>query len=290
MRRATEFALSRRRRGQSMIEYLIILPMLLLLVLGAIQFALLYQIKSTLNYATFIAARQGALKQANKNAIKDGLASGMTPLFTFEPDAGSLLKGRVIAMVEVFNPLTTTVELLSPTKKALTDFGIANPDKTTAETVIPNDNLMYRPTTAGGQSKISVQDANLLKIRVTYCAKLIVPLANVTFYSLVNGITGTRNLTGEYFSTNPGKATTTNNCSQLKDKYDEKVGTLSAAIAKFPGPIDPDDVLPDLSGMVTSISNTLAGAKVPLLDWGIGGYRIPITAEAVVRMQSPAKL
>lgn len=288
MRRGTEFALAR-KRGQSMVEYLIILPLLLILVLGAIQFALLYQIKNTLNYATFVAARHGALKQANKNAIKDALASGMTPLFTFEPDAGSLLKGRVIAMIEVFNPMTTSVELLSPTKAALTDFGIDDPEGG-AFKVIPNDNLMYRSTTPGSSSKVSVQDANILKIRVTYCAKLIVPLANVTFYSLVNGINGTRTVSGELYSTKPSAATSTNMCSQLKDKYADKVQTLSSAISKFPVPIDPDDVLPDLSGMVTSISDKLAGAKVPLLGWGIGGYRIPITAEAVVRMQSPAKL
>ena len=42
--------------GQAMVEYIIVLPVLLMLVLGAIQFALLYQVKSTLNYATFIGA------------------------------------------------------------------------------------------------------------------------------------------------------------------------------------------------------------------------------------------
>jgi hypothetical protein len=28
---------------------------------------------------------------------------------------------------------------------------------------------------------------------------------------------------------------------------------------------------------------------IPLLNWNIGGMRIPITAEAVVRMQSPVQ-
>jgi hypothetical protein len=40
---------------------------------------------------------------------------------------------------------------------------------------------------------------------------------------------------------------------------------------------------------LNDISSALAGATVPGLDWGIGGYRIPVTAEAVVRMQSPAR-
>ena len=59
-----------------MVEYLIIFPALLLLILGAIQFALIYQAKFTLNYATFMAARQGALKNAKMTSIKDGLAGG----------------------------------------------------------------------------------------------------------------------------------------------------------------------------------------------------------------------
>jgi len=169
--------------GQAIVEYIIILPVLLMLVLGTVQFALLYQIKSTLNYAVFVGARQGALKNASSNAIKDGIAAGMTPLFTFGPDMVSMLKGRAIAMIEVFNPLTMEVSVLSPTKKMADDFAIDDPEDTAAtktKRVIPNDNLTYRPTTLGGSSKLNIQDANLLKIRVTYCAKMIVPLANVT--------------------------------------------------------------------------------------------------------------
>ena len=278
-----------RWQGQAMVEYIIVLPVLLMLILGAIQFALLYQVKSALNYATFIGARQGALKNAKTNSIKDGIASGMTPLFTFSPDASGLLRGRAIAMVEVFNPLTMKLEVLNPTDKALKDFGIDDPDGSGVK-VIPNDNLFYRCSgdpctgTMGSTSGISIQDANILKIRVTYCAKMIVPLANATIYALVNGIEGTKNLTTEFFSTAPKEATSPNLCSQLKDRFGGNVQSVVAAGAA---------VGVDFSFLTTtlqSLSNALNGATVPILDWGMGGYRIPVVSEAVIRMQSPAKL
>lgn len=276
----------KRLRGQAMAEYIIILPALLMLVLGAIQFALLYEIKSTLNYAVFVGARQGALKNASTNSIKDGIAAGMTPLFTFEPDIGGLLKGRAIAMIEVFNPLTMNVSVLSPTTKAADDFAIDDPEDTSSpkkKRIIPNDNLTYRPTSTGGSSGINIQDANLLKVRVTYCAKLIVPLVNVAIYSLVNGIAGVQNLSNEWFAESTATATTPNDCSQLKDKYGGKVDSIVAAGAKVG--VD----LGFLSTALDSLSSALSGATVPVLGWTIGGYRIPVTAEAVVRMQSPAR-
>lgn len=272
--------------GQATVEYIIILPVLLMLVLGAVQFALLYQIKNTLNYATFVGARQGSLKNASSNSIKDGIAAGMTPLFTFGPDMVSMLKGRAIAMIEVFNPLTMEMVVLSPTDKAANDFGIDDPADTASpksKRVIPNDNLTYRPTSVGGDSGLNIQDANLLKIRVTYCAKMIVPLANVTIYSIVNGIEGVKNLANEWYAESTATATTPNRCSQLKDRFGSKINSVTEAASQVG--ID----LGFLSTALNDISSALAGATVPGLDWGIGGYRIPVTAEAVVRMQSPAR-
>ncbi len=267
------FARAVPQRGQAMIEYLIIFPALLLLVMGAIQFALIYQAKFTLNYATFMAARQGALKNAKLTPIKDGLAAGMTPLFmrtTSSPDVGDLAKARVIAMIEAFNPLTTKVEIISPTKQAHIDMG----------NNIPNDNLMYRSTSGDG---MSVQDANLLKIRVTYCVRLIVPFVNRVIYALSNGITGAKNLTDESFWVSPSAPTTPNMCTMPSD-------TVASLVSK----------LDDVSGMPADIKNAIGAAgnsvadllnniptTIPFLNWNIAGMRIPITAEAIVRMQSP---
>lgn len=277
---------SHRHLGQAMVEYLIIFPALLMLVLGAIQFALLYQIKSTLNYATFMAARQGALKNAKSTSIQDALAAGMTPLFTFSPDLSGLARGRAIAAIEAFNPMTTNVAILSPTTNTADDFGVPDPADSNKR-LVPNDNLQYRDATVlGAKTGLNIQDANLLKIRVTYCAKLIVPVVNVMIYSLVNGITGTVVGTGEFFgdAAVSKTATTPNMCSQLKDKYGEKVNSIVEAASNFAG-IDASF----LNSTLNDISSFVSGFTVPGLDWSIGGYRIPVTAEAVMRMQSPAR-
>lgn len=273
----------RRMRGQSMIEYLIILPSLLLLSLGAIQFALLYQIKSQVNYATYAAARQGALKNGNATSIKDAFGAGMTPLFTTKPNFTGMLRGRAVGAIEAFNPMVTHIERVSPPDSVKEDFG--EPDPASAgKRIVPNDNLQYRPTTLGSKSKLNIQDANILKIRVTYCAKLIVPIANVAIYSLVNGIEGTKNLAGEFFSTpTTGIAKTPNSCSQLKDKYSESIGHLNDAASAVGADLS------FISDALSQASGFLNGTSIPILNWTIGGYRIPVTAEAVVRMQSPMR-
>lgn len=273
-----------RSRGQALVEYLIVFPSLLLLILGAVQFALLYHMKNTLQYATFAAARQGALKNAKMTTIKDALAAGLTPLFTFKADLASLAKGRAIAAIEVFNPLTAKVELISPTKEAADDFAADDPSDS-SKRLIPNDNLMYRPTDAGSSSGMSIQDANLIKVRVTYCAKLVVPVVNVAIYGMVNGIEGAEILAGKFFGdpVATGTATTPNMCSQLKDRFGSVMNDITDAFA---------DVGVDasfLNDALNDISSTVSGFTIPGLDWDIGGYRIPITAEAVVRMQSPAR-
>ena len=258
-----------RRSGQALVEFLIIYPTLLLLILGGFQFALIYQAKSTLNYATFMAARQGALKNGKMLSIKDGLAGGMTPLFaSTRDDYGDFFKARVIAAVEVFNPLNTRIDVLSPTADAY------NAHKADSEsgTEIPNDNLMYRPTTVKGG--LSVQDANLLTIQVTYCTRLIVPIVNKVIYSLYFGFVGEEVLAATYYSeadvpTNlAGKR-----CADINDQVQSLVNLVNSYIPSGLG-----ISLPSMPAIPTTI---------PGIDWNIGGYRIPITAKATVRMQSP---
>ena len=210
-----------------MVEYLIILPVLLLLVLGVIQFALIYQAKSTLNYATFMGARQGALKNASMFSVMDGVAGGMTPLFMRTTDAAAiqdLAKARIIAAIEIFNPLTAKVEILSPTQEAFDEFMV--------DGEIPNDNLMYRSSDAGKESGMSIQDANLLKVRVTYCVKLVVPFVDRVIYALTTGILGVQNLANKSY-TDSTLEETPNLCSTIsspKASLRREVQTLTDAL------------------------------------------------------------
>ena len=93
------------------------------------------------------------------------------------------------------------VEILSPTQQMVNDFGVNRAylngsNSSTKEKVLPNDNLMYRDTRQ--INGVNVQDANLLKIRVTYLYETRMPLTRYFFTPLMNA-----NLTRVLFQNSP---------------------------------------------------------------------------------------
>ena len=275
------FVLHHKQKGQTIVEYLIVLPCLLLLVLGVIQFLFIYQAKTSLNYAAFMGARQGALKNAAMFSIMDGVASGMTPYFMrtaigATPNSVDLSKARRIATIEIFNPSSTEIKILNPTTAAM-DYFVSFSEM---ENEIPNDHLMYRVANGGG---MSIQDANLLKIRVTYCVKLVVPFVDRIIYGVTAGIQGVRQLTNESFA---GTAETNGNyCTAINKKF---------------GQVDPKNMPIIDTTLIDGVTQKVYGQAVnpdpkgnfptdEQLLWNVGGRRIPITAEAIVRMQSPVR-
>lgn len=175
-----------RARGQSMTEFLVVFPALVLLVFGIIQFALLYQTRLTLNHAAMLAARAGALNNGNDVKMRVALANGLAPLFATEAS----MTGYAAAVFEankhtIKGANMTDLTVLNPTKAALNDFGRTKLNGTGGRE-LPNDTLSYRSTTPGATSKISVQDANILHVRVEYCARLIVPIVDRVIYATVN--------------------------------------------------------------------------------------------------------
>lgn len=223
-----------RMRGASMVEFIIVLPILLLLCLGIVQLGLLYQAKATLDYASLQAARAGALGHGRGEAMRNGLARGLAPLFAHSTGfAGQQQALLHTSTIELAKPGAYRIDVINPTPSALQDFGRTDeyPGATIRE--IPNDTLSFRSTTPGPASGISIQDANLLKIRVTYCYAMYVPFANRTIFSLMNAI-------DDIYSTGkpgPGLPRSPNSCYAL---------------------------------------STLEGS-----------WRIPLEAEAIVRMQTP---
>ena len=176
-----------RQGGQSATEFLVVFPAVVLLVFGIIQLALLYQGRATLNYATMLAARGGALHNGDMGEMRNALARGLAPMFAGEASTAGYAKAYAKAVVET-SALgnMTTIEILNPTHAALDDFGRPSLDGVSGPE-LPNDTLNYRSTGAGPSSKISVQDANLLHVRVTYCYRLIVPIIDRMLHSAMNG-------------------------------------------------------------------------------------------------------
>jgi Flp pilus assembly protein TadG len=173
--------------GQSATEFLIILPALVFLVFGIIQFGLLYQTRATLNHATLLAARAGAMHNGNSGEMRAALARGLAPLFASEASPEGYAAALAKAQVEA-SEVYAAVDVLNPTADALSDFGRGRLDGG-AGSELPNDTLNYRTTAPGAKSKLSIQDANLLHLRVTYCVRLLVPVIDRILYATVNTLT-----------------------------------------------------------------------------------------------------
>lgn len=233
--------------GQSMAEFLVILPVMLLLIFGTIQFALIFHAKITLNYAAFEGVRAGTLNNGKFDAVKEGFARGLAPLYSYyEPDESKRDDGDPANQVGAFQVARDKVydefespdhliriERLNPTNLSFADYA---PDG-----VIPNDNLRYRSSQIEGGSKTSVQDANLLHLRFTYWYPLYVPFVNRLIF--------------DRFIC----------CKQKKDIFDDSIWGGKESGSTF--------------------SCKWAGHEVCIGD----EPRIPLTATAVMRMQSPVE-
>jgi len=240
-----------RQAGQSMTEFIIVAPSLLFVCFGIIQFVLLYQAKSTLDVAVLEAAREGAVNHGSMQAMRAGLARGLTPLYTHQANAEGVAAALSSAQADAANFSVITV--LNPTPAAIQDYSRPRyyADQAATYTEVSNDSLMYRDSSIppGATSQMNIQDANLLKIHVHYCYNMYVPLVNKVIYYATNAI-GTIG-TGGILTREPANVN--------KDPYG-----------------DP--------------KNGDALCKVRLVD-GIetGRWPISLDSEAIVRMQSPLR-
>ena len=159
--------------GASVVEFAIAAPALILALLGTFQTALLYQARAQLEVATQEAVRAGALHGASVAAIRDGLARGLTPLYTHGRDMTALGKGYAAATLAAQQ---ADIRILNPSREAFADFAEQTRDPQGQWIkAIPVDHLGYRQTSPGGGSGLNIQDATLLKIQVTYVQPLIMP-------------------------------------------------------------------------------------------------------------------
>lgn len=195
-----------------MVETLIVVFLTLLILLGIVQFGLIYNAKTTLNYAAFEAARAGALNYADRTAIEYGLARGLAPLYTSVNVAdgvftriNSVQQARDQVFQEIQDGDFVCIERLNPPADAFSS-GLAVPDPTgqfTGQKLIPNDHLMYRSNKTF--NNLSIQDANLLKLRVTYCYPMIVPIISTA----IQRLTGTAQATASPLATGQSRGSPT---------------------------------------------------------------------------------
>lgn len=163
----------RHQRGQSLIEAVIVIPIFGAFLLGVFQAVLFYRAKAVVDYAALQAARRGATHFAQKRPMCKGLAAGLAPLYTHEPTSGGTegaLAGYGKAWADACLGNAAEITIISPTKAM---FDAWKEEQYDGVQAIPNDSLMFRDNVV--KAGVTVQDANLLKIRVTYRFPLIVP-------------------------------------------------------------------------------------------------------------------
>jgi hypothetical protein len=181
----------RKMRGQSLVEAIIVLPLFALLIFGVMEISYLLHAKSTLNAATFDAARKGSLNNARLGAMNDGLAGVMAAMFVRSaPDVSkaNAAKLKVLGLLNIPASPRGWIEIISPSKTVFNRFKKKQLVKSSSSTkesyvdIIPNDNLMWRDTktqtikVSSQTLNVNIQDANLLKIRAVWCHKLLVPI------------------------------------------------------------------------------------------------------------------
>ncbi len=174
------YAKRSKQSGQSMVEFIVVGPLVILLILLTIQAGMWYMAKLTLNNAVFMAARDGAASNASASAITSSLERGVIPFYQNVFQANDLarmagaranvLADKVSYSVKSLGHPLLKLDVLSPNRQAFSTFGIANG----GTTYIPNDNLEFRTLDRRGGTQ-TIRDANILRIKVTYAYELKVP-------------------------------------------------------------------------------------------------------------------
>ncbi len=168
---------SGRQVGATLVEFVIVAPTVLFLLMNLIQYGLMYHAKSQVNYATFEAARVGSTSNADPTKIRNAFTRALTGYYGGGTSTAELSASYDKAVKDVGSAVR--IEILSPSKESFDDFNSpALASKLGAKRVIPNANLSFLQCPVdvpgcsadpkGNASGQTLLDANLLKIRITY--------------------------------------------------------------------------------------------------------------------------
>lgn len=105
-------------RGAGVVEFALILPLLLMLVFGVVQFGLLFNRQQALHASAREGARIAALPSATQTDIQnraidalDGIPLEGTPTVTITPNVTKPCEGRLGEAVQVAVSVQTTIEI-----------------------------------------------------------------------------------------------------------------------------------------------------------------------------------
>lgn len=164
--------------GVSMIETLIIFPIVLMIALWIIHIGLVYQARANLEYAALMGARVGSVSSINIGRMQVEIARR--------------LEASQVGSMPV-NPSDIAITVLNPTRPMFLDCGVPPSDDSVdcgaglANCEIPNFGLQFRSMSAacgaiGANPGVNIQDANLLRIEVSYRFDSRIPFMNIPLF------------------------------------------------------------------------------------------------------------
>jgi hypothetical protein len=183
----TPFKSFLRQRGAAMVEFVVVGPVVTLLGLATIQYGLLFFAKNHLNHATFMAARAGTTSGAKMSEMQDALVRALIPIYGGGSSQDELLKSSIRARTDVTagagGKPALRIEILNPTQQSFDAFP---GEKKDGKRTIPNSRLSMKDPNAidgkeGKKSYQNIQDANLLKLRITYGFEPKIPLMGLIY-------------------------------------------------------------------------------------------------------------
>lgn len=160
-------------RGAATIEFLVVaFAVLVPLIFGTLEIALLTVARQTLGVATLMAARAGATEHGDRGAMRRALARGLVPLHATRGAS----QAWAASLADAQRRDRTRIEIWSPTSASFADHG----RQVEGRVEIPNV-WSRRRTARGAASGQSIAEANQLGLRVSICRPLLFPITAPLF-------------------------------------------------------------------------------------------------------------
>ncbi len=167
----------RHQGGVALIEMAVVAPLLTVMGLSLVQYGMMFFAKNQINHASFMAARAGSVANASLASARSAYEAALVPMYGGGQSMAELAATLVKVKADV--AANTRIEMLNPTKESFQDWNDSTLQTSLqlgSKRVISNHNLAFKNLTVGAASGQTLQDANLIKLRITHGYKPVVPI------------------------------------------------------------------------------------------------------------------
>ncbi len=170
----------RNQSGVTMIETLIIFPIVMMIGLWIVHLGLLYQARANLEYAALMGARIGAVTSVDIVQMQNEIAARMV---------ASQMGNKALV------PANIVISVLNPTRQMFLSCGVIPLDPAVNcgfgvnRCELPNFGLPFRDPNIKNCAGSNIQDANILRIRVSYNFVSGIPFMDMRLFAADKGMT-----------------------------------------------------------------------------------------------------